>query len=150
MNLNNKQFVGSWELLEWATESIDGRKEYPFGTDPIGQITYESNGSMSVMIMKNNRTRFLSEDPFQGQPDEVIDAFNGFIAYSGIYIVTPGSNQVVHQIRISSFPNWTGQDQIRKFEFHEGKLTLSTDLIGPNRHKLVWRKSGHGHIPVTM
>ena len=90
--------------------------------------------------MKNNRPQFLSEDPLQGQPDEVVIAFKGFIAYSGNYEVNLNSKQVVHQIKISSFPNWVGQNQIRKFEFNEDKLTLSTDFIGPNKHKLVWRK----------
>ena len=139
-NMKNQQFVGSWELQEWTIESKDGKKEFPFGADAIGQINYESNGNMSVMIMKNNRHQFLSEDPLQGQPDEVVIAFKGFIAYSGNYEVNLNSKQVVHQIKISSFPNWVGQNQIRKFEFNEDKLTLSTDFIGPNKHKLVWRK----------
>lgn len=54
--------------------------------------------------------------------------------------VNLNSNQVVHQIKISSFPNWVGQNQIRNFEFNEDELTLSTDIIGSSRHKLVWRK----------
>ena len=139
-NMKNQHFVGSWELLEWTIESKDGKREYPFGTDAIGQLNYESNGNMSVMIMKNNRPQFPSEDPLQGQADEVVVAFKGFIAYSGYYEVNHNSNQVAHQIKISSFPNWVGQNQIRKFEFNEDKLTLSTDFIGPNKHNLVWRK----------
>lgn len=139
-NMKNQQFIGSWELQEWAIESRDGKKEFPFGTDAIGQINYESNGNMSVMIMKNNRPQFISEGPLQGQPDEVVIAFRGFIAYSGKYEVDLHSKLVVHQIKISSFPNWVGQNQIRKFEFNEDKLTLSTDFIGPNKHKLRWRK----------
>ena len=139
-NMKSQQFVGSWELQEWTIESRDGKKEFPFGTDAIGQINYDNNGSMSVLIMKNNRPQFLSEDPLQSQSDEVMVAFEGFIAYSGNYEVDLNSKQVVHQIKISSFPNWVGQNQIRKFEFNENKLTLSTDFIGPNKHKLVWEK----------
>jgi len=140
MKMKKKQFVGSWELQEWTIESKEGKIEFPFGADAIGQINYEGNGNMSVQIMKNKRPQFLSEDPLQGQPNEVIVAFNGFIAYSGNYDVNLNSKQVVHKIKISSFPNWVGQDQIRKFEFSEDELILSTDFIGQNKHKLIWRK----------
>jgi hypothetical protein len=140
IGIKNQKFVGSWELQEWTIESNDGRIESPFGKDAIGQITYESNGNMSVQIMKKNRPQFHSEDPLKGRPDEVAIAFNGFIAYCGNYEVNLNSNQVVHQIKISSFPNWVGQNQIRNFKFDEDILTLSTDFIGLNKHKLVWRK----------
>ncbi|WP_215224424.1 lipocalin-like domain-containing protein [Echinicola shivajiensis] len=141
MEKNKKQqFVGSWELQEWMIESKDGKQDFPFGVDAIGQINYDINGNMSVMVMKNNRPQFLSEDPLQGEPNEVVTAFKGFIAYSGNYEVNLNSKQVTHQIKISSFPNWVGQNQIRNFELKEDKLILSTDFIGPNKHKLVWRK----------
>lgn len=138
--MKSQQFVGSWELQEWTIESKDGKKDFPFGKDAIGQINYDNNGNMSVMIMKNHRPQLLSEDPLQGQPDEVVVAFKGFIAYSGKYEVNLYSEQVIHQIKISSFPNWVGQNQIRRFEFNEDKLTLSTNFIGQYKHKLTWKK----------
>ncbi|WP_420315784.1 lipocalin-like domain-containing protein [Ekhidna sp.] len=140
MKMINDKFVGSWELKEWTAKLTDESIIFPFGEDAIGRITYDSNGNMAVQIMKNNRKQFLSEDPLQAQPDEVVVAYNGFIAYCGNYEVNLNSNQVVHQIKISSFPNWIGQNQIRNFEFNEDELTLSTDQIGSSRHKLVWRK----------
>ena len=140
MNMNNQKFVGSWELQQWTTETSDGRIEFPFGEDAIGLITYELDGIMSVQIMKNDRPQFLSEDPLQGQPDEIATAYTGFIAYCGKYEIHHDSNLVVHQIKISSFPNWVGQNQIRQFAFNEDTLILSTDLIGLNKHRLVWKK----------
>lgn len=136
----NEKFVGSWELKEWTTRLNDGILVFPYGKDAIGRITYDNNGNMAVQIMKNNRPPFLSEDPLQAKPDEVVEAYNGFIAYCGKYEVNLNSDQVVHQIKISSFPNWVGQNQVRYFEFNDDKLILSTDLIGRSRHKLVWEK----------
>lgn len=138
--MKNEKFVGSWELQEWSAQSIDSKMVFPFGEDAIGQITYDDFGNMAVQIMKNNRFQFLSEDPLQAQPDEVIDAYNGFIAYCGNYEVNLNDNHVVHKIKISSFPNWVDQNQIRFFEFEEDRLILSTDLIGSSRHKLIWKK----------
>ena len=140
IKVSKDRFVGSWELKKWTAESTDGKTVFPFGDDAKGRITYDDAGNMAVQIMKNSRSQFLSEDPLQAQPDEVFTAYNGFIAYCGSYEVDPGRNQVVHQIRISSFPNWVGQDQRRYYEFEEDRLILSTDLIGGSRHKLIWKK----------
>ena len=136
--MHNTNFIGSWTLQEWTAESTSGKITFPFGNDAKGRITYDDLGNMSVQIMKNNRSKFLSEDPLQAHPDEVLDAYNGFIGYCGKYEVNP--NQVIHQIEISSFPNWVGQNQIRFYEFREGNLILSTDFIGSSRHSLIWEK----------
>ena len=138
--MKNEKFLGSWELKQWSAELNDGTIFFPFGEDAVGRITYEGNGDMSVQVMKNNRPKFLSEDPLQAKPDEVVNAFNGFLSYCGSYEVYANPNQVVHQIKISSFPNWVGQNQIRKFEFKGDKLILSTDVVGSSRHKLIWQK----------
>jgi hypothetical protein len=143
MKIINKRFIGSWELKEWTAELNEGGKVFPFGKDAIGQITYDSNGNMAVQIMKNNRPHFLSEDPLQAHPDEVVVAYNGFMAYCGNFVVNHNSGQVVHQIKISSIPNWVGQNQIRNFEFDEDMLILSTDIIGSRRHKLIWGKKNN-------
>lgn len=136
----NEKFLGSWELKKWTAELKNGTTMFPFGEDAIGRITYDENGNMSVHLMKNNRPHFHSEDPLQAKPDEVIIAFNEFLSYCGTYELHANPDQVVHQIKISSFPNWIGQNQIRKFEFKNDKLILSTDTIGSSMHKLVWQK----------
>ncbi len=138
--MNNKNFVGSWELVKWTAELNDGTIVFPFGEDAIGRITYDKNGNMSVQLMKNKRSKFHSEDPLQARPDEAVGAFNEFLSYCGSYEVYNNPDQVVHRIKISSFPNWSGQNQIRKFEFIDDKLILSTDTIGASRHNLVWQK----------
>jgi len=138
--MKNKKFVGSWKLKKWTAELNDGKVVFPFGEDAVGRISYDDKGNMSVHIMKNNRQRFESEDPLQGKPEEMITAYKDILAYCGNYEVYNNPNQVVHQIKISSFPNWVGQNQIRKFEFKDDKLILSTDTIGSSRHKLIWKK----------
>jgi hypothetical protein len=140
IKMSNEAFIGSWELQEWSAELNNGKIVFPFGEDAKGSITYDDFGNMAVQIMKNNRVQFLSEDPLQAQADEVIEAYNGFIAYCGKYKVDTSSNQVIHQIEISSFPNWVGQNQVRFYTFIEDKMILSTDIIGSSRHKLIWKK----------
>jgi Lipocalin-like domain len=140
MKTGNEKFIGTWELKEWTAELNDGRILFPAGENVTGQLTYDAKGRMAVQIMKNNRPPFVSEDPIQAQPDEMIAAYNGFIAYCGNYEVDLNANQVIHHIKISFFPNWVGQNQIRNFEFQENLLILSTTVIGSGKHKLIWIK----------
>ena len=135
-----ENFIGTWELIKWTAELNDGKVIYPFGDDATGRISYDRDGNMGVQIMKKNRPQFLSDDPLQAQQDEAVTVYDGFLSYCGNYEVNFNSNQVVHQIKISSFPNWIGQNQIRYFEFNDNNLILSTDPIGSTKHKLVWRK----------
>lgn len=137
---STKKFIGSWQLMEWTAELDNGEIVFPFGEDAKGRITYDKDGYMSVQIMKNRRHLFQSEDPLQAQPEEITEAYNGFIAYCGLYEVNPDMHQILHHIEISSFPNWVGQHQLRHYEFTEDKLILKSDFIGKSRHKLIWKK----------
>ncbi len=139
--MSKERFIGSWDLQEWKVEAENGEIFFPFGKDAIGQIVYTKDGTMSVCIMKKNRPPFQSEDPLQGQTEEVIDAYHGFIGYCGRFQVNTKSNQVVHLIKISSFPNWVDQQQIRNFDFNGNELTLGTE-INRNKHTLVWKYAG--------
>lgn len=136
----NEKFFGTWELKKWTAEINNGAEIFPFGEDVVGRISYDNDSNVSVHIMKNNRPRFHSEDPLNATPDEMFTAFSEFISYCGTYEAYNNPDQVVHRIKISSFPNWTGHNQIRKFEFIDDKLILRTDTIGSSRHKLVWQK----------
>ena len=135
-----EKFLGTWELQAWKAETADGEGVFPFGEDAFGRITYDRFGQMAVQIMSRDRSPFLSEDPLQAQPEEVIEAFKGYLAYCGNFEIDMDNRQVVHQIKMSSFPNWVGQNQRRYYEFHGDQLILSTDLIGSSRHQLTWKK----------
>lgn len=136
----NEKFDGSWELKKWTAELKSGEIVFPYGADAKGILTYDKYGNMAVQLMKNNRPKFSSEDPLNAQPEEVWDAYNGFIAYSGSYEVDTSSNKVIHHIKLTSFPNWVGKNQTRYYEFKDDNLILSTDLIGESKHKLIWEK----------
>lgn len=76
--------------------------------------------------MKEGRTEFASGDIRGGTVDEKIEAFNGYISYSGRFEVS--GDMVTHVIEVSLFPNWIGERQERHYEIKEDRLTLSTPL----------------------
>ena len=138
---DNEKFIGSWELKEWTAELQNGGIIYPYGIDAKGIISYDNLGNMAVQVMKNERLKFLSEDPLQAKNDEILNDYNSFIAYSGSFEVDTNSNQIIHHVDLSSFPNWVGQNQIRYYTFKGDSLILSTDFIGESKHKLTWTKT---------
>ena len=138
--MTKEKFIGLWNLKAWTAEIRDGQIVHPFGESALGQITYDGKGNMAVQIMAKNRSHFSVEDPFQATSEEVVEAYHGFLSYCGTYDVDVNAKQVIHHLEISSIPNWTGQDQIRNYEFSGDQLTLSTDFIGASRHRLVWEK----------
>ena len=81
---------------------------------------------MSVAFMKEGRSEFASGDIRGGSVEEKIEAFNGYISYSGRFEVS--GDVVTHVIEVSLFPNWIGERQERFFEFDGDRLTLSTPL----------------------
>ena len=135
-----KEFKGNWELVEWVAELVNGKTVHPFGPDIVGKLTYDKKGNMAVQLMRKGRKPFRGDDPFQASPEEMLVAFQTFLSYCGTYEVDEEAKKVNHHITISSIPNWTDQVQVRNYEFVEDKLILSTDFIGPSRHKLTWRK----------
>ena len=107
-----------------------------------GYLIYSPEGYMGVSFMKEGRTEFASGDIRGGTVEEKIEAFNGYISYSGRFEVS--EDTVTHVIEVSLFPNWIGERQERYYEFDGKRLTLSTPLqlvggIQLSSH-LVWEK----------
>jgi len=138
-------FIGTWKLQSFEQRNADDPNSppvYPMGRDLDGFILYSDDGHMAVTLMKENRPAFLSEDLRGGTTDEKKSAFETYISYCGKYIIQ--GNEVIHQIEASLFPNWTGIDQKRLYEFKGDSMTLSTPpflMGGINQTvRLVWKR----------
>lgn len=134
------QFIGTWHLVQWTAKPAEGDVLYPFGEDALGQIVYDAHGYMMVEIMRKERKLFASNDLLHGSIEEILDAYNSFVAYSGTYFIDVEAKKVIHHIHISSFPNWVGQEQVRYYDLQEGFLTLRPPAIGTTQHEVLWRK----------
>jgi hypothetical protein len=115
---------------------------YPYGQDATGYLLYSGEGYMSVSVMQARRTNFASLDDLQAPAEEKLAAFATYGSYSGRYEVR--GQTVIHHVELSLFPNWSGREQERFFEFSEDRLTLSAPpmQIGGVDQKLVavWKR----------
>ncbi|MCL4534284.1 MAG: lipocalin-like domain-containing protein [Bacteroidetes bacterium] len=141
--MSANQFIGTWRLVSAVYIAVDGRVGNLFGPHPVGYITYNEDGRMSVAIMRPDRPRFARGERFiEGTPEEKMAAADGYLSYCGKYEV--GGNKVAHQIEVSLYPNWVGGDQERTFAFDGNTLTLTTPpftLHGvQNYGRLVWER----------
>jgi hypothetical protein len=137
----SSNFIGTWTLIKCIAIQQDGKITFPYGEKPTGQIFYDNKGNMMVEIMNREIIKFKNDNPFQGIPEEIIPAYNGFLAYYGTYKILPDSNLIIHSIKACSFPNWVGQNQERHFEFENNKLILRTPSISSVQFELTWEKN---------
>jgi hypothetical protein len=108
-------FVGTWRLVSAETIAATGEVIHPFGDAATGYLIYSEDGHMATVIMQANRSNFATADLRAGSLEEKVAAFDTYASYFGKYEVR--DHRVIHRIEASLFPNWTGTDQERSFEF---------------------------------
>lgn len=119
-----QRFIGTWKLVSWEARDQNGSISYPFGTNAVGYIMYNTGGFMAVNIAKKDRPPIASKDIFGGSETEKALCFASYVAYCGTYCVK--DNIVTHNNEINLYPNWTGKPQQRYFKFFDNYLELST------------------------
>jgi hypothetical protein len=122
----SEPFVGTWRLVSFAGYDADGRETTDYGPTPRGCLIYDQGGRMSVHITHSERRPFASGNPFRGSPEELKDAFEGYVGYFGRYTVDESAGTVTHHIEGASHPNYVGTDQRRFFTWQGNRLVLST------------------------
>ncbi len=141
--------VRAWKLLSWEAINESGQKEFPFGSDPVGTLTYTDNGYMSVAIMKSNRSDIgVAPDAIRKARWKIIrprylkallSYFRGattYFSYTGRYEII--GNRVVHYVEVSLIPDWVGEKQEREFELIDDNLIISSTTKNV-LHRLIWR-----------
>jgi hypothetical protein len=139
------KFVGAWRLVSAEYRTADGTVvDSPWGPEPQGMLMYDAYGSMAAQLSRKERSRFESGDQLRGTPDEIKAAFESYGAYWGRYEVDERSRTVTHDVQAALFPNWTGSKQIRRYEFRDGRLILTTPPIRRGGQEvtgvLVWER----------
>lgn len=137
--------LGRWELVAWEIR-IGERLIRPFGEHPQGVIYYADDGWMAVQITGPDRPAIASVDPLGGTEQERAAAYATCLAYCGTYEFR--GDHVVHHVRLSTFPNWAGDEQVRSVELHGDQLVLRTAPVqtpdGTADAELRWARGRQG------
>lgn len=130
----------SWSLVEYKSESKDGKALYPVGEDALGTIIFTEEGHTAVQIMAKDRSQVIS--------DEVLDTYNtevekemgraGYHAYTGPFTIDEEESILTTHVQISFIPEYVGSKQSRKASI-DGDILKLSNVQHPER-KLVWKR----------
>jgi hypothetical protein len=139
------KFIGAWRLLSTEFRNADDSlAESPYGSEPLGVLMYDAQGTMCAQISSKDRKPFAVADRKGGTAEEVRAAFETYQAYCGTFKIDEKEHTVTHSVTQALLPNWTGSQQRRFYKFQDGKLVLRTPplTIGGKQvtGALVWEK----------
>jgi len=106
-------------MVSWIVEDLEtGAQQDALGPDPVGMITYSTDGRVTVLVLKRDRKAPADLIPTS---NEKIALYDSMFAYAGTFTVD--QEKVVHHIDMSWNQAWTGTHQIRFCNLHDGVLT---------------------------
>jgi len=103
-----EQLVGTWAFVSSTGKLADGSPVW--GTNPKGQLSFDANGRVSIIIVRSDLTKYASNNRMQTTPAEDKATVQGAIAYFGTYTVNEADRSYTNHVAASSYPNWNGTD----------------------------------------
>ncbi|QIK42207.1 lipocalin-like domain-containing protein [Pontivivens nitratireducens] len=120
--MKQSDILGLWNLVSWIQHR--GPDDHlPMGETPTGCLIYTADGQMSAQLMRRDRPEMTTGDFVTGSDEECAAAMRSYLAYCGTYEIH--GDEVHHIVRMASYPNWTGQRQVRRVTFEDGRIVLS-------------------------
>ncbi|WP_281689140.1 lipocalin-like domain-containing protein [Pseudonocardia thermophila] len=146
--LTAEALVGAWRLVDWTVHRGDGSTAKPLGDHPVGLLVYTAEGRMSGQMMRTGRPRLRRDRATAadtaGTPEEIVPAFNGYVAYFGTYTVDAATSTVHHHVEAALIPNWEGAELVRTARLDGDDLILRTPAVEAGGRTqtgtLTWRR----------
>jgi hypothetical protein len=138
----NGAFAGTWSLVSIRYVRPDGTTIEQFGPNAKGMLVFDGT-RFATQVMAANLPKFTSNNRMAGTPKEYEAISHGVVAYFGTYSVNETGRIITLHIERSSFPNWEGTDQQRKFKFVRDELryTAASSTANPTEAaQLVWKR----------
>ena len=137
--------VGAWTLVSITLEQ-DGKKTDFYGPNPQGQLMYDANGRLSVIITRSDLPKFAANNRETGTAEENKAIVQGSIAYFGTYTVSETDKTISYHIESSTFPNWNGVDRKASFNISGDELSIQVvsgplTSIGTGTAYVVWKRA---------
>ena len=139
-----EQLLGSWRLVSYYIEGVDGSVVYPMGEGAVGFIMYLQDGFMSANLMVPGRSPYTGGMASTASQAELAAAALGYFGYAGRYEIDEAAKAVRHHIEVALAPNLTGSTQFRHVRFEGRRMILRGDPmpIGGRMaaHVITWER----------
>src|SRR4051812_27440698 len=133
-----QDLVGTWTLAS-ATIGSGEVKMDMYGPDPSGTLMFGRDGHYALVFLRRDLPKLTSNSRLSQTVEESRDITKGSIAHFGTYAVDEDEAGKVLVLRIesSTFPNWSGAEQRRRFSLSGDALTyispgssgVATDVV---------------------
>ena len=126
---------GVWQLVSFEQNEPDGNVSYPYGEMPIGRLTFDAAGRISVFVMKPGRFASVNSTAAitTATVDDLRQIADGFMAYYGNFQVDDSTKTITTKVEAATIPAWTNSEQKRAYELSGDTLALITPAT-----KLTW------------
>lgn len=137
-----KQLVGHWTLVSNVNEK-DGKKTEVFGPNPKGLFIFDSSGRYAILIFRATLPKIASNSRETATAEENKAIVQGSLAHFGTYTVNDKEGSFTIRPQGSTFPNWGGADQLRKFAItgNELKITNPSPSVGAGTSYLTLKRA---------
>lgn len=135
------QLVGTWELVSLTVNQGD-RKVDLFGTAPRGIQVMTEDGHFVNFITRESLPLYAGANRMQGTPEEYTAVAQGSNALYGTWELDEAAGIVTFNVDVSTFPNWEGEQQRRKFTLEGDTFRYVNPMtaIGPGSVDVVWKR----------
>ena len=112
-----RDLIGTWALE--SSQLIAGEKRTDqFGTGATGALTFDPSGHFALVILGPDLPRFASGSRATPTGDEARAVIARSVSMIGTYKL---DGKALHLVTsASSFPNWSGTDQVRTIQVLDG------------------------------
>lgn len=137
--------VGTWKLISVTNFTDTGQViNNAYGLNPIGFLTYTSDGRMQAIITNGGRKTLSVPDNVAAPAEERAEAFATMVAYAGHY--TLEGDKVIHHLEAAWVQNLVNRDLIRFVVKLQGnRVTMRTEPflkggVQISKSELVWER----------
>ena len=136
-----QQLVGTWELVSLTVNQADRTVDL-FGTAPRGIQVMTADGHFVNVITRESLPLYAGANRMQGSPEEYTAIGQGSNALFGTWEVDEEAGIVTFNVDVSTFPNWEGEKQRRKFtvEGDTWRYINPMTTVGPGNVEVVWTR----------
>ena len=93
------EILGSWTLVSVENINQDGKKTFPYGTDPRGILFFDEKGNYAIQIYKNERPKIISGDKNKCTPEENALIVQGSNAHFGKFEIDEANKTIIFKIK---------------------------------------------------
>ena len=116
-----EQLVGTWDFHLAEIVSADGKKTFPFGEHPKGQVIFTADGHFSQVHVSGDLPKIAGNNRLAGTDADYRAISFGSLSFFGTYSVDEAKKTLTFNIVASTYPNAAGTSQTRTID----KLTAS-------------------------